>query len=187
MTTPSLVMPRDRWLKELSQDVVAAASTRDRGDRHADPTYRYAFDAAMLTTRPPILRRIARALAAMVPPRIDRLAASNVAAAPLTAAVSLELGLPCVFIRAHTDDRVASDGFEGEIYAGEQVVVVAGVLSCEGAEMRTLSHLTAAGAQVVEVVAVVDAEDGAAAVITAAGFVVNTLFTRASLGRGARS
>ena len=182
MTAPSLSMSDERRLAELGQDVVAAAYLKGRFVLRSGAVSSYYFDKYMLTTRPAILRRIAEALAAMVPPDTDRLAGPELGAVPLATAVSLELGLPCLFVRKSAKPYGTGASFEGEIYPGERVVVIEDVLTTGSEALRSARALREFGANVIEILGVIDREEGAAANITAAGFHFRTLFTRASLG-----
>src|SRR3954469_9867660 len=182
MTAPSLSMSDERRLAELGQDVVAAAYLKGRFVLRSGAVSSYYFDKYMLTTRPAILRRIAEALAAMVPPDTDRLAGAELGAVPLATAVSLELGLPCLFVRKSARAYGTAASFEGEIYPGERVVVLEDVLTTGSEAIRSARALREFGANVVEILGVIDREEGAAANIAAAGFHVRALFSRSSLG-----
>jgi orotate phosphoribosyltransferase len=182
MTAPSLSMSDERRLAELGQDVVAAAYLKGRFVLRSGAVSSYYFDKYMLTTRPAILRRIAEALAAMVPPETDRLAGPELGAVPLATAVSLELGLPCVFVRKSAKGYGTGASFEGEIYPGERVVVLEDVLTTGSEAIRSARALREYGANVIEILGVIDREEGAAANIAAAGFHFRALFSRAGLG-----
>ena len=182
MATPSLTMSDDRRLAELGQDVVAAAYLKGRFVLRSGAISSYYFDKYMLTTRPAILRRVAETLAAMVPPDTDRLAGPELGAVPLATAVSLELGLPCVFVRKQAKGYGTAASFEGEIYAGERVVVLEDVLTTGSEAIRSARALREFGVNVIEILGVIDREEGAAANIAAAGFHFRALFTRRSLG-----
>jgi orotate phosphoribosyltransferase len=175
-------MSDERRLAELGQDVVAAAYLKGRFVLRSGAVSSYYFDKYMLTTRPAILRRIAEALAALVPPETDRLAGPELGAVPLATAVSLELGLPAVFVRKSAKAYGTAECFEGEIYPGERVVVIEDVLTTGSEALRSARALREFGANVIEILGVIDREEGAAANIAAAGFHFRTLFTRASLG-----
>jgi orotate phosphoribosyltransferase len=175
-------MSDERRLAELGQDVVAAAYLKGRFVLRSGAVSSYYFDKYMLTTRPAILRRIAEALAAMVPPEADRLAGPELGAVPLATAISLEFGLPAVFVRKSAKAYGTAESFEGEIYPGERVVVIEDVLTTGSEALRSARALREFGANVIEILGVIDREEGAAANIAAAGFHFRTLFTRASLG-----
>ena len=182
MATPSLRMSDDRRLAELGQDVVAAAYLKGRFVLRSGAISSYYFDKYMLTTRPAILRRVAEALAAMVPPDTDRLAGPELGAVPLATAVSLKLGLPCLFVRKQAKGYGTAASFEGEIYAGERVVVLEDVLTTGSEAIRSARALREFGVNVIEILGVIDREEGAAANIAAAGFHFRALFTKSSLG-----
>jgi orotate phosphoribosyltransferase len=118
----------------------------------------------------------------MVPPETDRLAGPELGAVPLATAVSLELGLPAVFVRKSAKAYGTAESFEGEIYPGERVVVIEDVLTTGSEALRSARALREFGANVIEILGVIDREEGAAANIAAAGFHFRTVFTRASLG-----
>src|SRR4051812_19900135 len=182
MTAPSLSMSDERRLAELGQDVVAAAYLKGRFVLRSGAVSSYYFDKYMLTTRPAILRRVAEALAAMVPPGTDRLAGPELGAVPLAAAVSLRLDLPCLFVRKQTKEYGTGNAFEGEIHPGERIVVLEDVLTTGSEAIRSATALRACGAEVVEILGVTAREEGAAANIEAAGFRFRALFSRSSLG-----
>jgi len=172
----------DRWLAELGRDVVAAAYLKGRFVLRSGAISDYYFDKYRLTTRPAILRRVGEALAAMVPPGTDRIAGPELGAIPLATVVSLQLDLPCLFVRKQAKGYGTDKGFEGELVAGERVVVLEDVLTTGSEAIRSASALRDFGANVVEIIGVVDREEGAAANIAAAGFRFRSLFSKTSLG-----
>jgi len=182
MTPPKLTLPDDQQLAELGRDVVAAAYLKGRFVLRSGAISDYYFDKYRLTTRPAILRRVAEALAAMVPPNVDRLAGPELGAVPLATAVSLVLDLPAVFVRKQTKGYGTESSFEGEIFPGERVVVLEDVLTTGSEAIRSATALREFGAEVVEIIGVVDREEGAAANIAAAGFSYQPLFTKSGLG-----
>ena len=72
--------------------------------------------------------------------------------------------------------------FEGEIYPGERIVVLEDVLTTGSEAIRSARALRELGANVIEILGVIDREEGAAANIAAAGFHFRALFTKSSLG-----
>jgi orotate phosphoribosyltransferase len=182
MASSRVEMPDDAWLAELGRDVVAAAYLKGRFVLRSGAISSYYFDKYKLTTRPEILRRVARALAAMVPSETERLAGPELGAVPLATAVSMELDLPCLFVRKEAKEYGTASSFEGEIHPGERITVLEDVLTTGGEAIRSATALRDFGANVVEILAVVDREEGAAANIAAAGFRFRSLFSRTGLG-----
>jgi len=174
--------PTEAELAELGRDVVAAAYLTGHFVLRSGAISNYYFDKYRLTTRPELLRRVGVALAGMVPPNVDRIAGPELGAVPLATAVSLETGIPSVFVRKTAKGYGTDRGIEGEISPGERVLVVEDVLTTGSEAIRSATALRDFGADVVEILGVVDREEGAAANIAAAGFRFRALFSKTSLG-----
>lgn len=182
MTETQLVPLDAATLADLGRDVVAVAYLKGRFVLRSGAISDYYFDKYRLTTRPALLRRVARALAGMVPTGVDRIAGPELGAVPLATAVSMQIDVPSVFVRKSAKEYGTGASFEGEIAPGERVVVVEDVLTTGSEAIRSATALREFGAEVVTILAVVDREEGAAANIAAAGFSYRPLFTRTSLG-----
>ena len=143
----------------------------------------YYIDKYLFTTRPELLRRIALALAQLVPAGVARLAGPVLGAVPLVTALALETGLPMVIVRT---DRPKEYGtakqIEGALQAGERVLLVEDVVTTGGAALAAVDELCGVGAEVVGALAVVDREQGGPAAFAARGVPFRALFTRTSLG-----
>ena len=74
----------------LGRDVVATAVLRGDFLLRSGQRSSYYIDKYLFTTQPQLLRRIARALAELVPSGVDRLAGTVLGAVPLATALSLE-------------------------------------------------------------------------------------------------
>ncbi len=182
MGTPTLGMDRERWLAELGRDVVAAAYLEGHFVLRSGAVSSYYFDKYRLTTRPAILRRLGVALAEMLPPETDRIAGPELGAIPLATAVSLESGRPSVFVRRQAKEYGTAASFEGELEPGERIVLLEDILTTGGEAIRAARALRDFGADVLEIIGVVDREEGAAANIARAGFRYRALFTKRGLG-----
>jgi orotate phosphoribosyltransferase len=182
MPAPSLSVPPDVYRAELGRDIVAAACLPGRFTLPSGHTRLYAFNPYMVATRPSILRRLAGAVADLVPPDADRLAGPAPGAVSLVTAVSLHLGLPCLFVEEQSRASGMVDVVDGEICDGERVVVL-DLLPVDGREaVLAASALRQVGATVMAVVAALDLGDGAATAIPRAGFRFQSVFDAASLG-----
>lgn len=182
METPTLDTDPERWLAELGRDVVAAAYLEGHFVLRSGAVSSYYLDKYRLTTRPEILRRLGVALARMLPPQTDRVAGPELGAVPLATAVSLESGRPAVFVRRQAKAYGTAASFEGELESGERVVLLEDVLTTGGEAIRAAQALRDFGADLLEIIGVVDREEGAAANIAAAGFRYRPLFTKTGLG-----
>jgi len=119
------------------------------------------------STKPDVLREIARGMVAHV--NADRLAGMELGAVPIAAALALETGLPYVIIRKEKREHGTGSQIEGELRAGEKVVVVEDVTTSGGSVVRSIEILRDAGAVVDTALVVVDREEGAKEALEAAG------------------
>jgi orotate phosphoribosyltransferase len=169
-------------LAELGRDLVEVAVLRGTFVLRSGQTSSYYIDKYLFTTRPDILRRVASALAGLLPAEAQRLAGPVLGAVPLVTAVSLETGLPTVIVRTdapkgHGTARM----LEGQLVPGDRVVLVEDVVTTGGAALEAVRLLREAGAEVLRVLAVVDREQGGAEAFATSGVPFRALFTRTQL------
>lgn len=140
------------------------------------------FDKYRFETRPDLLRPVAEHLAAMLPDDADRLAGAELGGVPLAAAVALQTGLPFVIVRKAAKGYGTEKRLEGEMRAGEHVVLVEDVATTAGAALSAVEALREAGAGKVSALVVLDRQEGAEQAFRNAGVPYQTLFTAESLG-----
>ena len=100
-------------LARLAADVVAAAWLEGDFVLRSGRRSRYYLDKYRFETVPGILRRVGRHLAELVPAGTQRLAAPELGAVLLGAAVSLELDLPLVLVRKEAKAYGTERALEG--------------------------------------------------------------------------
>lgn len=169
-------------LEALGRDLLAAALLR--GDfvlssgLHSD----YYLDKYRFETEPDLLRRLGRALAALVPPETQRLAGTELGAVALAAAVSLETGLPFVIVRKEAKGYSTEHVIEGVLEPGDAVLVVEDVVTTGAQSIKAAARVVEAGGRVLGILAVVDREQGGAAAMEAAGYRFEALLNKSGLG-----
>jgi orotate phosphoribosyltransferase len=169
-------------LAELGRDLVDVSVLRGTFVLRSGQTSSYYIDKYLFTTRPDILRRVAAALARLVPPEAQRLAGPVLGAVPLVTAVSLETGVPMAIVRTdapkgHGTARL----IEGRLIEGDRVALVEDVVTTGGAALEAVRLLREAGAEVLQALCVVDREQGGSEAFAAAGVPFQALFTRTQL------
>jgi orotate phosphoribosyltransferase len=127
-------------------------------------TSEYYVDKYRFETDPACLSLIAAAFA-------DRLAAPDLAhaklagvalgAVPLVATTAVETGRPYVIARKQRKEYGTGNRIEGELRAGEAVVVLEDIATTGQSAVDAAEALRAAGAVVERVIVVVDREEGA--------------------------
>jgi orotate phosphoribosyltransferase len=143
----------------------------------------YYVDVKQAATRPDLLRSLARALAGEIP-TCDRLAAVELGAIPLVAAVALETNVPYVMVRKETKVHGTRRPYEGALEEGDRVVFVEDVVTTGGTLRRAIERLRDVGAVVETAVAVVDRDEGGREGLAAAGVELRALLAAKDL-RGA--
>ena len=181
-STPFKVPGESIDREALARDLVDAAVLRGSFVLRSGATSTYYVDKYLFTTRPGILRRLALVIAQQLPRETQRVAGTALGAVPLATAVSLATDLPAVLVRAERKEYGTSRAVEGTLLAGERVVLVEDVVTTGGAALNAVAALRDVGAEVLQLIAVVDREEGGAAAIEAAGVAYSALFTRSGLG-----
>ena len=176
--------PSSAELEQLARDVVAAAWLEGDFVLSSGRRSPYYLDKYLFETRPGILRRVGRHLGQLVPAGTGRLAAPELGAVLLGAAVSLELDLPLVLVRKEAKEHGTRRAIEGVLEAGDRVTVIEDVLTTGGEAIRAIEKVRAAGAIVVGLVAVLDREEGAAERLHRLGVPFTPLFRKSDLPVG---
>jgi orotate phosphoribosyltransferase len=166
---------------ELARDLVAAAWLEGDFVLRSGRRSKYYFDKYLFETQPAILRRVAALLAEMVPPATQRLAAPELGAIVLGAAVSLELGLPLVLVRKEAKEYGTGRSLEGVLDPGDRVTLIEDVLTTGGEAIRSAAKVREAGGELLRLIAVLDREEGAAENLAAEGIEFGALFKRSDL------
>lgn len=142
----------------------------------------YYLDKYRFETQGDILRALGELLASYVTESVDRIGGAELGAVPLAAAASMLSGRPCVFIRNQKKDYGTGKQVEGILNTGDRVLLVEDVLTTGGQVLEAARTLETLGARVVQIVAVIDREEGARENIQAAGYRYEPLFTTTDLG-----
>ena len=106
------------------------------------------FDKYLFESDPTLLRPIAQALIPLIPPDTDVLAGLELGGIPLATALSLETGLPAVFVRKAAKNYGTCKAVEGISVASKHVCVVEDVITTGGQVVESTAMLRSEGALV---------------------------------------
>ena len=123
----------------------------------------YYIDIKKASTNPRVLYLISQLMAIKMQDlniRPDRIAGVVLGAVPLAAALSLATGIPYVMIRKEKKDHGTGKLIEGDLEAGDKVLVVEDVITTAGSSVKAIQTLREAGASVTDVISVIDREGG---------------------------
>jgi orotate phosphoribosyltransferase len=143
------------------------------------------FDKYLFEADPRLLRSIAEAMAPLVPDG-DALAGLELGGIPLVTMLSQITGLPALFVRKEAKNYGTCRLAEGGEVAGRRLVVIEDVITSGGQVVLSSADLRAAGAEVADVVCVIDREAGGAEALAAAGLRMTPLFTIGELQESTR-
>jgi orotate phosphoribosyltransferase len=110
------------------------------------------FDKYRFEGNPDLLRRIARRMLELVPTDTQILAGLELGGVPIATAMSLESGLPVVFVRKAAKDYGTCRAVEGGEVAGCRIVIIEDVITTGGAVAEAARLIHAAGANVIGVI-----------------------------------
>jgi orotate phosphoribosyltransferase len=143
---------------------------------------KYYLDKYLFETQPDILAALGKKFAACVTSQVTRLAGAELGGIPLVAAAAMATGLPMVLIRNQKKDYGTAKQLEGKLEAGDQVMIVEDIATSGGQVLEAAKTIEAGGAKIVKIVAVVDRQEGAREKVEGAGYIFESLFTKADLG-----
>lgn len=142
----------------------------------------YYLDKYLFETEPDVLAGLGEAFAERCGPGVTRIAGAELGGVALAAATSMATGKPFVIVRNKKKDYGTAKAFEGKLEAGDVVLLVEDIATTGGQVLEAARDITAAGATVDRIVAVIDRQEGARENIEGAGFVFESLLTKADLG-----
>jgi orotate phosphoribosyltransferase len=114
------------------------------------------FDKFRFLTDPELLRDVARAVAELIPPEADHVAAPAGAATLLAAAVSLDIGLPVAVVRKEPKAYGTMGQVEGHAPEGANAALIEDVSTTGHQVLRAAKVLEAQGVRIVRIVLALD-------------------------------
>jgi orotate phosphoribosyltransferase len=139
------------------------------------------FDKYLFEANPDLLKQIALAMVALVPPGIDALAGLEMGGIPIATMLSQLTGLPILFVRKKAKEYGTCKIAEGGQVRGRKLLIVEDVVTSGGAILDAAKALRAEGAELSAVVCVIDRESGGAANLAKSDLILTSLFTMSEL------
>lgn len=139
------------------------------------------FDKFRVNADPVLLRDVATAMAALVPPGIHALAGMEMGGIPLVTMLSQVTGLPARFVRKKAKEYGTRTIAEGGPVEGLHLLAVEDVVTTGGQVLLSTADLRAEGATVEACVCIIDREAGGAAAFAEIGLELRPLFTMTQL------
>ncbi|BCA54516.1 orotate phosphoribosyltransferase [Nitrospira sp. KM1] len=145
------------------------------------------FDKYQFEADPKLLRRIAKEMIILLPPESQVLAGLELGGVPIATAMSLETGMPVVFVRKKAKDYGTCQAVEGGTIRGKRVVLIEDVITTGGAVVDAARLVREAGAEIIAVACAIWRGQGAARIDALPDIPVFAAMTKADLTRGDNS
>lgn len=114
------------------------------------------FDKYLFESDPKLLLEIAEQLKTMIPPETEVLAGLEMGGIPIATALSLQTGIPAVFVRKEAKKYGTCKLAEGLDITGKNVCIVEDVITTGGQVVLSTNDLRTFGAKVHHVLCVID-------------------------------
>jgi uridine monophosphate synthetase len=135
-------------------------------------------DLRSLISHPAFLEQVGAAYLRLLKPlAFDRLAAVPYAAIPIATTISLQSGLPMIYVRKEAKEYGTRAQIEGEYVSGETAVLIDDLATTGGSKFEIIEKLKAAGLHVRDVVVLIDRQSGARESLQQAGFGFHAVVT----------
>lgn len=167
--------------KELAQKIYEASHlTGEFKLRSGQVSHEY-FDKYRFEAKPELLKEIARHLKSLIPAETEILAGLEMGGIPIATALSLETGIPCVFVRKQAKDYGTCQFAEGLEIQGKRLCVIEDVITTGGQVVLSAEDLRRVGAKVEHVLCVIHRGSGFEPKLAEKGLQMSALMTMAEL------
>ncbi|OYO24359.1 orotate phosphoribosyltransferase [Enemella dayhoffiae] len=139
------------------------------------------FDKYRFESDPVLLRRVAAAMAPLIPDGTELLGGLELGGVPIATVLSQVTGLPVLFVRKQAKTYGTCRLAEGAEVAGRRITLVEDVITTGGAVAEATAALRAAGATVEVVVCAIDRSESGANRLGEIGVQTRAALTRAEL------
>ena len=168
--------------QELARAIYNVAHLTGEFKLRSGLTSKEYFDKYRFEAQPKILQAIAKAMVPLIPKGTEALAGLEMGGIPVATALSIESGLPAVFVRkeakAYGTCRIA-EGLES--LKGLRLCIIEDVITTGGQVILSAADLRKEGAIVNDVLCVISRQQGGEEKLKAADLNMISLFTSAQL------
>ena len=143
------------------------------------------FDKYRFESDPVLLAAVAEAMATLVPEGIEVLAGLEMGGIPVVTALARVTGLPACFVRKSAKKYGTAKFAEGADVDGKRVLIVEDVITSGGQVVLSTADLRGIGAQITDVVCVIDRSEGGTEALSAEGLTLASVVNRDDLNAAA--
>ncbi|MCP4049948.1 MAG: orotate phosphoribosyltransferase [bacterium] len=169
--------------KELIKRIKDVAYLEGDFTTRAGKKTSYYIDKYLFETLPDVLDSLADELLKLLPDSssYDRLAAPELGAVPIAAIVSIKADKPFIIVKKKSKEYGTQKLIEGKYEPGDRTVVLEDILTTGGAVLRACDILLENKLEIVDIIGVINREEGAFENIREKGFNVSSFLSRTDL------
>ena len=171
-------MTRDELVKRIKETAYLQGDFVLRSGKRS----KYYLDKYLFETRPDILKALGREFARHLTDDVTLIAGAELGGVALAAATAMETGKSWIIVRNRKKGYGTGKLIEGVLNKGDIVLLVEDIATTGGQVLEAAKVITEAGAKVKKIVCVIDRKQGAGENITAAGYKLESIFTKYDLG-----
>ena len=139
------------------------------------------FDKYRFEALPKLLSSIAKEMRLLIPKDAEILAGLEMGGIPIATALSLQTGLPCLFVRKKAKDYGTCQLAEGYEFNKKRVCIIEDVITTGGQVVESCQELRVRGAIIENVLCVIYRAGGKLEKLQKAGLQLSALFTMEEL------
>jgi orotate phosphoribosyltransferase len=143
------------------------------------------FDKYLFESNPSLLAEIGQAMSTLLPKEVDALAGLEMGGIPIATILSQITSIPTLFIRKAAKDYGTCKLAEGGAVANRNLVIIEDVVTSGGAILEAAQALRSLGANISDVLCVIDRESGGTENLAAKNLRLHSLFTMTELKNAA--
>ncbi|MGE0762666.1 MAG: orotate phosphoribosyltransferase [Bdellovibrionales bacterium] len=166
---------------ELAREIVKVAHLTGHFVLRSGKTSTEYFDKYRFEAQPQLLAAIAKQMAPLIPKGTEALAGLEMGGIPIATALSLETGIPAVFVRKEAKEYGTRQFAEGLNVEGKQLCIIEDVITTGGQVLTSTKDLKSLGAKVENVLCVIYRGEASPESFKKDGLNVKALFTKADL------
>ena len=167
----------------LPEDIDAVSRLRGTFKLRSGESSNEYFDKYRFESHPALLRRVAQRILRLLPDDTEILAGLELGGVPIATAMSLESGLPVVFVRKKAKEYGTCQAVEGTDIRGRRTVLIEDVITTGGAVSGAAALVRATGADVIAVACAIWRGEGLPRIAGEPNLPVFPAFTREDLQR----
>jgi len=168
---------------ELIQRIKETAYLRGEFTTRSGQITDYYIDKYLFGTQPDILKLVATEVTKILPSldTFDCLAAPELGAVTITAAIAIAINKPFVIVRKQQKGYGTNQLIEGQYSAEDKMIIIEDVITTGGAALAALATLRKANVNVTEIIGIINREEGGLEAIQKEGVIGKALITATML------